>query len=102
MVSSRSPIKRYVFDLDGTLFDTEHRVRQAYLDAGVDMPDDAWGKPAVAWLPALKGSHWKQYHQRKTELYLRSLRAIPPRRTSAASAMIELALSGVETHGSIT
>lgn len=99
MASSRSPIKRYVFDLDGTLFDTRNLVRQAYLAAGVIMPDDAWGKPAGQWLPELVGfKRWHSVHERKTDIYLHMLRRDPPPRTPAASAMIELALSGVETY----
>jgi phosphoglycolate phosphatase-like HAD superfamily hydrolase len=39
-----------VFDLDGVLVDTREAVRQAYKDAGVIMPDDAWGKPWQSWL----------------------------------------------------
>jgi len=40
-----------VYDLDGTLIDTHEAVRQAYLVAGVEMPDDAWGKTWQEWLP---------------------------------------------------
>ena len=40
----------YVFDLDGTLFDTKQAVFEAYKAAGVIMPDDAWGKPWHQWL----------------------------------------------------
>lgn len=99
MASSTLRVKRYVFDLDGTLFDTRERVRQAYLAVGVIMPDDAWGQPATVWLPEMVGwKRWKQIHDRKTEIYLADLRRYPPPRTTAASAMIELALSGCETY----
>ena len=39
----------FVWDLDGTLLDSRDAVRRAYLEAGVVMPDDAWGKPWQVW-----------------------------------------------------
>lgn len=41
---------RHVFDLDGTLLDNRRAVREAYREAGVIMPDDAWGRPWQEWL----------------------------------------------------
>lgn len=41
----------FIFDLDGVLVDTRDAVCQAYKQAGVDMPDDAWGKPWTDWGP---------------------------------------------------
>lgn len=98
MASATSRVKRYVFDLDGTLFDTEQLVRRAYLAAGVNMPDDAWGKPAREWLPALKGPLWPNYHVRKNEIYNRMLIESPPQRTTAARAMVDLSTGGCETY----
>lgn len=40
----------YVFDLDGTLIDTQKAVREAYRIIGVEMPADAWGRPWKEWL----------------------------------------------------
>lgn len=96
--SSISLVKRYVFDLDGTLFLTRELVRRAYLEVGVVMPDDAWGEPASRWLPIVAGKRWQYVHEAKNEKYLRLIREEPPARTTAASAMIELSLSGVETY----
>jgi FMN phosphatase YigB (HAD superfamily) len=99
MGSSASPVKGYVFDLDGTLFDTRALVREAYLKAGVVMPDDAWGKPAVEWLPDVTDrEHWKWIHEKKTIYYDRLIRESPPARTTACRAMIDLALSGCPTY----
>jgi len=40
---------RIVFDLDGTLVHTREAVRHAYRLAGVEMPEDAHGKPFHEW-----------------------------------------------------
>lgn len=45
-----------VFDMDGTLANTEALVVQAYELIGVKVPDGAWGKPASSWLPQALGS----------------------------------------------
>lgn len=39
-----------VFDLDGTLADTEELVTRAYKMVGVTVPEGAWGKSAQSWL----------------------------------------------------
>jgi beta-phosphoglucomutase-like phosphatase (HAD superfamily) len=39
----------YVFDLDGTLIDSEKAVRESYKAIGVSMPVSAWGQPAGTW-----------------------------------------------------
>lgn len=99
MTSSGSRVKRYFFDLDGTLFDTHALVVEAYRRAGVEMPPEAWGSPAHEWLPGICGSeHWKWVHEKKQVYYERLLRESPPARTTACRAMVELALSGVETY----
>lgn len=94
--SARSRVRRYVFDLDGTLFDTKELVKEAYLRAGVRMPEDAWGLPVASWLPQMVGRNWKFFHSEKTAHYIKLLHSYPPVRSSAASAMIELVMSGVE------
>lgn len=60
----------YVFDLDGTLIDSEATVRAAYEMAGTQMPDDAWGKPWQSWCGIY-------YHSRKCEFYNQMLHEIP-------------------------
>ena len=55
----------YVFDLDGTLVDTRQAVVEAYRAIGVEMPEDAWGKPYREWLPQPK---W-QLHEQKAVVY---------------------------------
>jgi beta-phosphoglucomutase-like phosphatase (HAD superfamily) len=59
----------WAFDLDGVLIDTREAVRLAYRAAGVDMPDDAWGRPAFEWLPDLCGKAAGRVHVRKNEYY---------------------------------
>jgi FMN phosphatase YigB (HAD superfamily) len=39
----------WVFDLDGCLVNTRAAVKEAYRCAGVEMPEDAWGKPVGSW-----------------------------------------------------
>lgn len=38
------------FDMDGVLADTRKAVAMAYLEAGVEFPASAWGKPYSGWL----------------------------------------------------
>jgi phosphoglycolate phosphatase-like HAD superfamily hydrolase len=61
----------YMFDLDGTLFDTREAVRLAYLEAGAELPEDGswWGRPAREWLRDPDGS----IHRRKNAIYLANL-----------------------------
>jgi hypothetical protein len=96
--SSRSRVRRYVFDLDGTLFETKELVIESYRRAGILMPEDAWGKSVHEWLPQRVGRQWKTIHEWKNTHYIKLLRMNPPARSSAASAMIDLALSGVECY----
>jgi hypothetical protein len=58
---------RIVFDLDETLVHTREAVRQAYLGAGVVMPDDAFGKPFYEWNARTLDN--KLIHHRKHQLY---------------------------------
>lgn len=57
-----------MFDLDGVLVDTRDAVRMAYREAGVTMPDDAWGKPWREWLDD------PQVHANKNRHYADMLR----------------------------
>lgn len=52
----------YIFDLDGVLIDTKLAVKEAYKRVGVNMPEDAWGKPYEEWC-----SH--EEHELKKEVY---------------------------------
>lgn len=65
-----------VFDLDGTLIDTREAVREAYLAAGVEMPDAAWGKPWHTWLPQLPNLRLspEEIHKIKNANYKHCLR----------------------------
>ena len=57
----------WMFDLDGCLVDTRDAVWQAYLQAGVEMPEGAWGKPVGTWCTP-------EQHARKNALYPGCLR----------------------------
>jgi beta-phosphoglucomutase-like phosphatase (HAD superfamily) len=52
----------FVFDLDGCLIDSRAAVIEAYQQAGIIMPQDAWGKPWQDWCP-------RRIHDKKIELY---------------------------------
>ena len=54
----------YIFDLDGTLIDSQEAVKQAYKRVGVDMPETAWGRPSTEWLSV------PQLHKQKNDYYL--------------------------------
>lgn len=76
-------MRHVVFDIDGTLVDTEPLVREAYRLAGVDMPKEAWGRPWQEWLPAFRvgrnaALRVETVHRRKTAAYLELLRMTPP------------------------
>lgn len=60
-----------VFDLDGTLIDTQKAVKMSYAYFGVRMPDEAWGKPWMEWLPEAAGSFHQAclVHAAKNEIY---------------------------------
>lgn len=66
-----------IFDLDGTLVDSKEAVKQAYLRAGVTMPEWAWGRPWREWMTdpmahALKAMYYPaalKEHGRKLPLY---------------------------------
>tara|TARA_R110000824_G_scaffold58288_1_gene157709 strand:- start:3433 stop:3933 length:501 start_codon:yes stop_codon:yes gene_type:complete len=53
----------YLFDLDGTLVNTRLAVKEAYRQVGIEMPDDAWGKPWTEWL------NNKFAHDAKAKIY---------------------------------
>lgn len=48
-----------IFDLDGCLIDSKKAVCEAYKHVGIEMPEDAWGKPWREWLPKESGSFTK-------------------------------------------
>ncbi len=45
-----------MFDMDGTVADTEALVKQSYELVGVKMPSDAWGVQHREWLPDIVGA----------------------------------------------
>jgi len=60
---------QFIFDMDGTIVDSQAAVRKAYKKAGLVMPDDAWGKTAAEWdCPP-------DIHRMKERLYLAVLRS---------------------------
>lgn len=62
-------------DLDGTLINTRGLVVEAYRLAGVNPPDDAWGRRWQDWLPNAVGGHDRALttHTRKTQIYVKLL-----------------------------
>ncbi len=54
--------------MDGTLVDTHLAVRKAYEAVGVEMPDDAWGRPWIEWLKD------GDAHRQKNLIYPKMLR----------------------------
>jgi hypothetical protein len=60
------------FDLDGTLVDTVDMNRQCYIIAGVNPPDDFFGRPWQEWLPAVcmqQGKNINVVRARKRQAY---------------------------------
>lgn len=84
----------YVFDLDGTLADTRTIVEQAYKCVGVDMPEDAWGKPAELWLPDVVVGDWQEVQRLKNVAY----RAIIDRNGVQPLAAAYVAKALIRTH----
>lgn len=82
-----------IFDLDGTLVDTETLVRRAYELVGVTMPDDAWGMAASQWLVAAcdgDEERARELHELKNTAYRTLLHAHGIERLPAASLALEL------------
>lgn len=94
MRSSTSPIVRWVFDLDGVLIDSESLVREAYRRVGVEMPEDAWGKPAREWMPQRYGRGWTRLHDAKNAAYERLFHMAVPEPTTAVEAVRRLNVAG--------
>lgn len=72
----------YAFDLDGTLFDTKPIVLQAYRSAGVEPPEDWFGKSWREWLPAMCASseNAERIHKIKNKHYaaiIHTVRRLP-------------------------
>jgi hypothetical protein len=66
-----------VFDLDGCLVRTRDLVEQAYREAGVIMPLEAWGLPWTDWLPhavLAPGRLVEDVRREKSRIYLELLR----------------------------
>lgn len=70
---------QFVFDLDGTLLDTEEAVRKAYIMAGVTPPANFFGRPAWEWMkdtPLNRELH-KQKNRHYKETTWRMVTALP-------------------------
>jgi len=60
-----------IFDLDGTIVDTEAYAREAYVMSGVTPPDDFFGKPWHVWLPDKVGAERAaMIHDAKAQKYI--------------------------------
>ena len=57
-----SPRCVLVFDLDGVIINSRPAVKAAYSEAGIEMPDEMWGKPWRVWCD-------EQTHTRKNAVY---------------------------------
>lgn len=55
------------FDVDGVIIDSRELVTSCYAQVGVDIPDDAWGRPWHEWLDD------GELHARKTQLYVEAI-----------------------------
>lgn len=94
-----------IFDVDGTLVDTKDLVFRCYASAGVEMPDDAWGKPWNDWLiDYFDGDEAKarKAHKTKQATYLSTLDytdldALPPTNVAMTLHLAELATVGFLT-----
>ncbi len=68
-----------VFDLDGTLIDSEDMIKASYLEAGVTPPDDILSLGHHDWI---EEEHREAVHARKNAAYLRRLaqgyKTLPP------------------------
>lgn len=66
----------YVFDIDGTLVNSRRAVYWAYSQAGIEMPEEAWGRPWHDWLIDCCGgdeSRALDIHRLKNKHYLEGL-----------------------------
>ena len=81
----------FVFDMDGTLIDSEHIIRESYREAGVEPPDDFMSLGHHSWLD---GS--ANIHGRKNQAYLRRLREHPARLLPPFHTAVWLKQAGCE------
>lgn len=58
----------HVFDMDGTLVDTRVAIKEAYRLAGINMPDDAFGRPWRKWCPVAVHQNKNVHYQKTIEL----------------------------------
>jgi phosphoglycolate phosphatase-like HAD superfamily hydrolase len=92
-------------DLDGTLINTRGLVVEAYRLAGVNPPDEAWGRRWQDWLPNAVGGYARALttHTSKTQIYVKLLgeRDLRERELPAAQLVREARAVGQAT-GCIT
>ena len=55
--------------MDGVIVDTKTAVKEAYRQAGVEMPDDCWGKPYHEWCSEEVHELKKQYYPECLQKY---------------------------------
>lgn len=79
-----------MFDLDGVLLNSRTQVRDAYLHAGVTMPEEAWGLSALEWLPQARPD-WPRVHAEKNRIYLGRLERLEVPVTPMFAAMLRIA-----------
>lgn len=65
----------YAFDLDGTLVDTKYALLEAYRAAGVEPPNDFFGKPFSEWY---KRADADIVHYNKNKAYMSLLNLVNP------------------------
>lgn len=75
------------FDMDGVIADTREAVREAYRQVGVEMPDEAWGRPAHEWVS-------ERQHLLKQQIYPQVLTAVGVRRLAGAQVISWLQRDG--------
>lgn len=66
------------FDIDGTLFDTQHAVQRAYECAGAPMDKWQWGRPATEWLLDAEGNFLEDVHRAKNYFYAYEVEKLCP------------------------
>ena len=67
----------YVFDLDGTLIESEYAVAAAYRHAGITMPPGAWGKPVGTWCTPAQHAEKQRAYPEMLRRYATEGRALP-------------------------
>jgi phosphoglycolate phosphatase-like HAD superfamily hydrolase len=67
----------FVFDLDGTLIESEAAVRAAYQAAGVTMPPGVWGAPVGDWCTPEQHAAKQEAYPQMLQQHASGGRALP-------------------------